>query len=62
MVNIEPHYVGKYQAMDKKIDDWIGRIRGEVETQCPAIAGLKVQKMLDGLYASAEAGKEVPIE
>ncbi|MCK4282874.1 MAG: Gfo/Idh/MocA family oxidoreductase [Candidatus Brocadiae bacterium] len=62
MINIEPHYVGKYQAMDKKIEDWIGRVRGEVETQCPAIAGLHVQKMLDGLYASAEAGKEVPIE
>lgn len=62
MVNIEPAFAGHWQAMDHKIDDWIARIRGEKETQCPAIAGLNIQKMLDALYASAEAGKEVAIE
>jgi len=62
MINIEPSYVGRWEAMDRKIDDWIARVRGEKETQCPAEAGLMVQKMLDALYASAEAGKEVPIE
>ncbi len=62
MVNVEPGYVGKWQAMDRKIDDWIADVRGEGKTQCPAISGLNVQKMLDSLYASADAGKEVAIE
>jgi len=61
MVNIEPSYVGRWESMDRKIDDWIARVRGEGQTQCPSEAGLNVQKMLDGLYASAAAGKEVPI-
>ncbi|NLW50587.1 MAG: Gfo/Idh/MocA family oxidoreductase [Candidatus Brocadiaceae bacterium] len=62
MVDIEPSYVGKWDSMDRKISDWIGRVRGEVETQCPSNAGLMVQKILDGLYASAEAGREVAID
>ena len=32
------------------------------ETQAPAEHGLMVQKMLDGIYASAAAGKEVKID
>lgn len=62
MVNTSPAYCGEWQAMDRKIDEWIARVRGEIETQCPAIAGLQVQQILDALYASAEAGKEVSIE
>jgi predicted dehydrogenase len=62
MVDVTPHYVGKWDSMARKIQDWIGRVRGEVETQCPSAAGLMVQKILDGLYASAEAGKEVAID
>ncbi|KPK61987.1 MAG: hypothetical protein AMK73_07055 [Planctomycetes bacterium SM23_32] len=62
MINIEPGYMADYESMDKKIDDWIADIRGERPTQCPAVSGLNVQKMLDGLYASAKAGREVAIE
>lgn len=62
MVNIEPSYIPKYESMDKKIDDWIASVRGEGQTQCPGVSGLTVQKILDGLYASSEAGKEVPID
>ena len=61
MVNIEPGYVPKYNSMAKKMDDWIARIKGERETQCPARAGLMVQEILQGLYDSAAAGKEVEI-
>ena len=61
MVNIEPGYVPKYDSMAKKMDDWVARIRGERETQCPARAGLMVQEILQGLYDSAQAGKEVQI-
>jgi predicted dehydrogenase len=62
MVNIEPGYVPKYDSMAKKMDDWVARIKGERETQCPAGAGLMVQEILQGLYDSAEAGKEVEIK
>ncbi|MHC4788332.1 MAG: Gfo/Idh/MocA family oxidoreductase, partial [Planctomycetota bacterium] len=62
MIDIEPAYTGDWKSMDRKMEEWIAFLRGEQETQCPAAAGLAVQKMLDGLYASAEAGKEVPIE
>ena len=62
MVNVEPSFIGKWNTMERKIQDWIGFVRGEGETQCPAISGLTVQKMLDGLYESAEQGREVPIE
>jgi len=62
MVNVEPAYVGKWEGMDRKLEDWIGFIRGERQTQCPAESGLMVQKMLDALYKSAEEGREVTIE
>ncbi len=61
MVNVEPVVVGKWNTMEKKIEEWIGFLRGECETQCPAEAGLMVQEILDGLYASAEAGREVSL-
>ncbi len=61
MVNVEPAYMGKWKSMTKKIQDWIAFIRGERETQCPAEAGLMIQKILDALYRSAEEGREVPI-
>jgi predicted dehydrogenase len=62
MVNVEAGFRGQWDSMDRKLDDWIARIRGEKETQCPSEAGLMVQKMLDGLYESSEKGKEVKIK
>ena len=61
MVNVEPAYVGSWDSMDKKLEGWIAYVRGEAETECPGEDGLSVQKMLDGLYASAEKGTEVKI-
>jgi predicted dehydrogenase len=31
-------------------------------SECPGEAGLMIQKMIDGIYASAAAGHEVPIK
>lgn len=62
MVNVEPNYTGKWKSMAKKMDDWIGFIQGEGETECPAEAGLMIQKILDALYESAETGEEVRID
>ena len=61
MVNCELAYVGNWKAFDRKMEHWIAYLRGETETECPGEDGLAVQKMLDGLYASAEQGREVSI-
>ena len=61
MVNVEPAYVGSHNGFDLKIENWVANMRGEEESLCPAIDGLMVQKMLDGLYRSAEQGHEVEI-
>ncbi|MCD6416747.1 MAG: Gfo/Idh/MocA family oxidoreductase [Planctomycetes bacterium] len=60
-VNVQPGYVGKWDSISRKMAEWIGYIRGENETQCPAESGLVVQKILDGLYRSADEGREVQI-
>jgi len=62
MVNIEPQSIPNYHAMKPKMENWIAYLRGEIETECPASAGLMVQKMLDALYRSAEEGREVAID
>ncbi|MBS3763459.1 MAG: gfo/Idh/MocA family oxidoreductase, partial [Planctomycetes bacterium] len=62
MVNVEPAYVGNYNAFDRKMENWVAYLRGEEETKCPAEDGLVLQKMLDGLYKSAGAGQEVEID
>jgi predicted dehydrogenase len=62
MVNVQPAHVGKWQAMDQKMDDWIASVRGERPSRCPGVAGLVIQKMLDALYRSAELGREVAIK
>jgi len=61
MVNLEPSFVGNKDSMDSKLENWIAYVRGEGESECPGEDGVAVQKMLDGLYASAGAGKEVAI-
>jgi predicted dehydrogenase len=62
MVNISPQNLEDYHAMEAKIENWVGVLRGETENECPAESGLTVQKMLDALYRSAEEGKEVEID
>jgi len=61
MVNVEPAFVGNWDSMDKKLEGWIAFVRGERQSECPGEDGLAVQKMLDGLYESAEKGREVSI-
>jgi len=61
MVNVELAYVGAWESMQRKIENWIAYVRGEADTEAPGEAGVAVQKILDGLYRSAEKGKEVSI-
>jgi len=61
MVNVEPSFIGTESGFVRKMENWIAYVRGDAVTQCPAEDGLAVQKMLDGLYKSADDGREVDI-
>ena len=60
MVNIHPQAYEKEDAFARKMAHWIRAIRGG-ENDSTGEDGLAVQKILDALYKSAEAGKEVKI-
>ena len=64
MVNTEPHWLPSGAAADpfrKKMRNWVEHVLYDKPTMAPAEHGLMVQKMHDGLYASATAGSEVAI-
>jgi len=61
MVNVEPSYVGSDNMWNLKMRDWVESIRTGKKPTSPGEDGLVVQKMLDGVYKSSEAGKEVRI-
>lgn len=66
MINSVPGYLsntGTFPEMFKiKLRNWIDACTKGTELTAPGEAGLAVQKILSGVYASAEAGgKEVPI-
>ena len=62
MVNMTPSYIGDWDMWDYKLRHFAGVARGERKNEAPAEHGIMVQKMLDGVYASAEAGREVAIK
>ncbi|MCL1857454.1 MAG: Gfo/Idh/MocA family oxidoreductase [Kiritimatiellaeota bacterium] len=65
MVNATPAYVGdgSWDILFKaKLQNWVDGIRNGTPLYAPGEAGLNVQKMLDGIYRSAAAGKEVTIK
>ncbi len=62
MVNGEIPYIGKWDMWEYKLRHFVEVARDGRENEAPAQDGVMVQKMLDGIYASAEAGKEVVIE
>ena len=64
MVNTEPHWLPSGNAADpfrKKMRNFVEHVLYDKETMAPAEHGLMVQKMLDGIYRSAQEGREVPI-
>lgn len=65
MVNTAPHWLPTGAAADpfrQKMRNFVDHVLYEKETMAPAEHGLMVQKMLDGLYASAAEGREVAID
>jgi predicted dehydrogenase len=66
MVNEEPAYVGGKTDFPYlfalKLRNWVDACMKDTPLKAPGEAGLAVQKILDGVYRSAEAGKEVAIK
>ncbi len=65
MVNTEPHWLptkNRGDAFRLKMRNFVEHVLYDRESLAPAEHGLMVQKMLDGIYRSAETGTEVPIE
>ncbi len=66
MVNVSPNFLAKDTSFDYlfglKLRNWVDACMKNTPLEAPAEAGLAVQKMLDGVYRSAAAGKEVPIK
>jgi len=66
MINSSPFYVGNQTSFDHlfliKLRNWVDGCVKNTPLEAPGEAGLAVQKMLDGVYRSAAAGKEVTIK
>ncbi|MCX5757070.1 MAG: Gfo/Idh/MocA family oxidoreductase [Candidatus Hydrogenedentes bacterium] len=66
MINSSPYFVGDQTSFDKlftiKLRNWVDGCTKNTPLEAPGEAGLAVQKMLDGVYRSAAAGKEVTIK
>lgn len=64
MVNLAPGYLpqGGWDAIwDRKMKHFVDVVRSDVPNLAPGEHGLMVQRMLDGIYASAEQGREVSL-
>jgi predicted dehydrogenase len=65
MVNYSPTFTGEgsFDALFvAKLRNWVDACLYGKPLEAPGEAGLAVQKILDGVYRSAEAGKEVRID
>lgn len=62
MVNTEVSFIGKRDMWDYKLKHFVEVARDGRTNEAPPEHGIMVQKMLDGIYASASAGKEVAID
>ncbi len=65
MVSIRPDWLPGGPAGDifaSKLRNFVGHLLYDKPTMAPGEHGLMVQKMLDGIYTSAEKGREVAIK
>ena len=66
MVNMTPTFISSSDAWGSlfvtKLKNWVDGCTKGTKLGAPGEAGLAVQKMLDGIYRSAAAGKEVTIK
>jgi predicted dehydrogenase len=61
MINASPSFIPKWDMWQYKMQHFVEVARDGRKNEAPAEDGVAVQKMLDGIYAAAAAGKEVTI-
>ena len=61
-MNMTPGWIGKWDVFEYKMKHFVEVCRDGRKSESPGEHGLMVQKMLDGVYASAAQGREVIIE
>ena len=61
-MNMLPGWLGKWDVFEYKMKHFVDVCREGRQNESPGEHGLLVQKMLDGVYASAEKGREVNLE
>ena len=62
MLNSNVGFVGNWDHWQKKMQHFVDVCRDGAPNESSGEMGLMVQKMLDGVYASAAGGREVNIE
>jgi predicted dehydrogenase len=65
MINSTPTSLGPNKLFDLfpiKLQNWVDGCLKGTDLEAPGEAGIAVQKIIDGVYRSAEAGKEVKID
>jgi predicted dehydrogenase len=62
MVDATPAYLPKTDAFQVKMDAFVDCCLYDKPNMASGEEGLMIQKILDGIYASSEAGKEVAID
>jgi predicted dehydrogenase len=62
MLNATPAFIAKWDMWEYKMKHFVEVVRDGRPNEAPAAHGVMVQKMLDGIYAAAAAGKEVTID
>src|SRR5688572_9342086 len=61
-MNMTPGWLGKWDVFEYKMKHFVEVCRDGRQNEAPGEHGVMVQKMLDGIYASSEKGREVAIE
>ena len=61
-MNMTPGWLGKWDVFEYKMKHFVDVCRDDRPNESPGEHGLLVQKMLDGIYASAEKGREIAID
>ena len=62
MYNLTPEHSGDKDCFGQKMEKFLECVRTGKPPEAPGSDGLVVQKMLDGIYKSAELGREVRIQ
>ena len=61
MIDGTPAHLHEEGGFDYKLSHFVDCVRRGRESEAPASDGVLIQKMIEGIYRSAELNKEVPV-